>query len=73
MNYHTCSKHNYTGTNECPDCLRDFLEFAESKKATEKERILDLQSKFNAFMSTQKELPKEYTDIVNKNFWDLLK
>ena len=28
--------------------------------------------KFDKFIKNQKDIPKEYVDIINKNFWDLI-
>ncbi len=66
MILHTCSTHNYTGTEECPDCIKESITFSE------KDVIKYIKDKFDIFTANQKDVPSEYIDIINKNFWDLI-
>ena len=36
------------------------------------EAVDKLKNKFNVFINNQKDFPKEFVDIINKNFWNLI-
>ncbi len=55
-NYCSCSKHNYTGINNPCPYCVD-------------EKI---KRKFEMFAKNQTDIPKEYIDLINKNFWNLI-
>jgi len=59
VNFHTCSKHNYSGTLPCVDCREEVL-------------IINFYNKMDKFLKNQKDIPKEYSDIVREKFWDII-
>lgn len=58
-------------TEDAVNLISDFL--ADHAPAIEDiHELSDVRSKFNKFIREQKDIPSEYVDIINKNFWDLL-
>ena len=53
--FHTCSKHNYIGTGACPDCEVEV-------------RFKKFYNKLFELLKNQKDIPKEYADIVREHF-----
>ena len=53
--------------------LYDHYELGHFDKEDSHETYKELfQAKFTEFILSQKDLPQEFVDFVNKNFWELL-
>jgi len=71
MRIHTCSKHNYTGTMECPDCFPYFSVYLkETILEFTKIFINGLESKslYPADIYTVKYKRKKYTGTIEEIF-----
>ena len=57
-------------------CLADedtlLAAMAIEKVILEKDKLKKLKSKFQTFIEQQKDIPPEYTKIINEKFWDLI-
>ena len=49
--------------------VADVEDIASEAALAEREALRD---KFREFARTQQDIPSEYVEIVNRNFWDLL-
>ncbi len=73
-------KNKYVDSNGNMFCICDAdlrtnsnctCEYWKGKKYTKDDRK-KLKQKFKQFVKKQKNIPAEYVDIINKNFWDLI-
>lgn len=76
--FHTCGKHNYTGTSECPDCSNEKNYNTDHLKFTDNEIHLMLDGLYHQRLAYlgEKKLKKEIKKIdklidrITKNFPD---
>lgn len=56
----------------CPVCGKRFgFQIKSCKHIKEQER--QLKEFYNDLQKGKKEMPQEFNDILNKNFWDIIK